>query len=147
MRATYRWLLLGVTALALGAVYTVLWVSSAQAANIIVFGDAPGKCGGAVLCSSSTGPLAPGTQGYLNNGTGGPFDLSTITQWFQIDPTGKSYLPDQPAEPDKGAGQFLVVNNTGAPVNSFSLTLNDTFTSSTPSVGALQGRAKRERVR
>lgn len=103
--------------------------------NIITFADAAQKCGGAVMCSSSTGVLPSGTQGYLNDGTGVAFHLSTITQWFQIDPDGVSHLANQPAEPDGGAGGFLVLNDTGAPVTTFSLTLTDTFTSGTASVG------------
>jgi len=84
------------------------------------------------LCST-TGTLGLGTQGYVESGSN-PFDLSTINQWFQIDTTGTSHLANQPAEPLGGAGNFLVLNDTGAVVTSFSLTVSDTFTSSTPSV-------------
>lgn len=81
------------------------------------------------MCSTN------GTTGYLNNGTGIAFDLSTINSWFQIDPTSVNQLATQTmAEPDKDAGGFRVWNNTGAAVTSFSLTLTDTFTSSTASV-------------
>jgi hypothetical protein len=124
---------------ALIAAASLVVAMQARAANIITFADSPGTCGGAVLCSSTTGPLPPGTQGYLNNGTGVAFDLSTINSWFQITPSGTSHLPNQPAEPDGGAGGFLVVNDTGHAITSFSLLLNTTFTSSTPSVGACTG--------
>ena len=107
--------------------------SNAFAANIITFGDAAQSCGGAVLCSTA-GPLGLGTQGYVETGSTA-FDLSTINQWFQIDPDGVSHLAGQPAEPLGGSGGFLVVNNTGVAVTTFSLTLTDTFTSTTPSVG------------
>jgi hypothetical protein len=119
---------------AVAAAFLVAAMMQVQAANIIAFGDNPGSCGGSVICSSTTGPLPAGTQGYLINGSGVAFDLSTINSWFQIDPSGTSHLPNQPAEPNGGAGQFLVVNDTGSPVTSFSLTLNTTFTSGTPSV-------------
>jgi hypothetical protein len=99
--------------------------------NIIGFADNATACGGSTLCSTSTGPLATGTQGYVETGST-PFNLSTITQWFEIDPDGISHLPNQPAEPLGGAGNFLVTNNTGAVVTSFSLTLTDTFTLATP---------------
>ncbi len=110
-----------------------LWLPQCHAANIITFADAAHACGGAVLCST-TGVLPLGTQGYVETGSSA-FDLSTITQWFQIDPSGVSHLASQPAEQLGGAGGFLVVNDTGVAVTSFSLTLTDTFTSTTPSVG------------
>lgn len=113
-----------------------LWTPQAQAANIITFDDNAQTCGGSVMCSTSTN----GTTGYLNNGSGQAFDLSTISQWFQIDPGGVNQLAGQPeAEPDGGAGGFRVVNNTGSAVTSFSLTLTDTFNSSTPSVNFCSG--------
>lgn len=87
--------------------------------NIIGFADNATSCGGATLCSTN------GTTGY--SGTEA-FNLSTINSWFQIDTTGTSYLAGQPVEPNGGAGDFLVINDTGAVVTSFSLTLNDTFT-------------------
>jgi len=106
-----------------------IWlVPSASAANIITFGDNANACGGAVMCSIN------GTTGYLINGTGQAFDLSTLPQWLQIDQNGVSYLPGQPVEPDAGAGGFRVVNDTGAAITSYSITLTDTFTSSTASV-------------
>lgn len=88
--------------------------------NIITIADNPTSCGGSVLCSTN------GTAGY--NGTH-PFDLSTISTWFQI---GTAAQP-------MTAGQFLVVNNTGAVVPSLSLTLATAFTSSTPSVTFCSG--------
>jgi hypothetical protein len=77
---------------------------------------------------------ANGTTGYLNSGAAGqPFDLNTINSWFQINPDGVNRLPatQTEAEPAGGAGGLLVVNDTGSAVTSFSLTLNDTFTTST----------------
>ena len=95
---------------------------SARAANIITFADNANSCGGAVMCSTN------GTTGYLINGTGQAFDLSTLSQWFQIDPGGANQLASQTeAEPDSGAGGFLVVNDTGAAITSYSITLVDTF--------------------
>ena len=111
-----------------------LWVPGACAANIITFGVNASSCGGSVMCSTN------GTTGYLNNGTGVAFNLSTISQWFQIDPDGVNHLATQTmAEPDLGAGGFRVKNDTGASVTSFSLTLQDTFTSSTASVDTCTG--------
>jgi PEP-CTERM motif-containing protein len=95
----------------------------AFAANIITFGDASKSCGGGNLCSSN------GTSGYLNNGTGVAFDLSTINTWFQIGTAAQPLT----------AGSFLVVNDTGKTITSFSLTITDTFTSSTPSVTFCSG--------
>jgi hypothetical protein len=96
------------------------------AANIITFGDGANSCGGAVICSYD------GTTGYLNNGKGQAFDLSTINSWFQIDLDGMNHLSTQTmAEPDKGAGGFRVLNDTGSAVTTFSLTITDTYTSST----------------
>lgn len=112
----------------------LLGAPQAQAADIITFGDNANSCGGAVMCSTN------GTTGYLNNGTGQAFDLSTINSWFQIDKAGTtSYLAGQLVEPDGGAGGFRVVNDTGAAVTTFSLTITDTFTASTPSVGFCSG--------
>ena len=100
----------------------------AFAANIITMANNPTACGGAVLCSTN------GTLGY--SGTN-PFDLSTINSWFQVD-ASTSMIAGQPAQ-SMNAGSFLVANNTGATVTTFSLTINDTFTSSTPSVGFCSG--------
>jgi hypothetical protein len=114
------------------AVILGAWVAApqAQSADIITFGNGPNTCGGAVICSTN------GTTGYLNNGTGAAFDLSTLDSWFQIDTDGMNRLATQTeAEPDMGAGGFLVVNNTGSAVTGWSITLTDTFTSSTASVG------------
>ncbi|HEY2445348.1 MAG TPA: PEP-CTERM sorting domain-containing protein [Rhizomicrobium sp.] len=97
-----------------------LAVPQAQAANIITFDDNATACGGSVLCSTN------GTTGY--NGTQA-FDLSTISQWFQI---GTAAQPTT-------AGQFLVVNNTGSTLTQFSLTITDNFNSGTPSVHACTG--------
>ena len=129
----------GCAALSMATVLA-LTIPQARAANIITFDDNANSCGGAVLCSTNAGPLPTGTQGYVQTGST-PFNLSTITQWFQIDPDGVSHLANQPAEPDGGAGGFLVKNDTGSTVTSFSLTLTDTFTSSTPSVGFCSGGA------
>ena len=128
----------GLTALAVAALATALTMPQARAANIITFDNTAQSCGAAVLCSTSGGPLPAGTQGYVQSGAI-PFDLSTITEWFQIDPDGISHLPNQPAEPDGGAGGFLVINDTGSTVTSLSITLTDTFTSSTPSVTFCSG--------
>jgi len=106
------------------AAFSLLAVTgSAQAGNIITFGDNANQCGGAVMCSTN------GTIGYLNNGSGQAFDLSTISQWFQIDKDGVNHLAGQPmAEPDIGAGGYLVVNDTGHSIASFSLTLTVGYT-------------------
>jgi hypothetical protein len=108
--------------------------SAAQAANIITFDNNPTSCGGSTLCSTN------GTPGYTGTN---PFDLSTLTSWFQIDTESPpvNHLPGTQTgpEPNGGAGQFLVVNDTGATVTNFSLTLTDTFTSSTPSVTFCSG--------
>jgi PEP-CTERM motif len=117
---------------------TGLAIPPAHAGNIIGIANDANACGGATLCSTNTGPLPTGTQGYVETGST-PFDLSTINQWFQIDFDGISHLPNQPAEPDGGAGGFLVVNDTGAAVTSFPLTLTDTFTKSTASVHPCTG--------
>lgn len=105
--------------------------------NIIGIADNATSCGGATLCSTN------GTTGY--NGAMA-FDLSTIESWFQIDSCsgtmgqnscspagGTSLLPGQPAQ-TMNAGDFLVVNDTGHIVTSFSLTLNDSFTANTSGV-------------
>jgi hypothetical protein len=99
-----------------------LWLSAveipqARAADIIVFVDASAPCGPLTLCSTN------GTTGYTGTK---PFDLTTIDQWFQIDTTKTSLISGQPAEPDPNDGQFLVVNNTGKTLTSFSLTLAET---------------------
>ena len=130
----YLFRIAGFAVLAFLAMITAA-TSPAHAANIITFGDNAGSCDGSVICSTGNG-----TTGYLNNGSGVAFDLSTISSWFQIDPNGVNHLATQTsAEPDLGAGAFLVVNNTGATVTSFAITLTDTFDSSTPSVGACTG--------
>ncbi|HEY3777070.1 MAG TPA: YncE family protein [Rhizomicrobium sp.] len=105
----------------------------ARAANTITFGSNNNSCGGAVMCSTD------GTHGYTNNGTGQAFKLSTISQWFQIDVNGSSQLSGQPAEPDKGSGGFLVLNDTGNAVSSFSLTITDDFNANTSSVHKCSG--------
>jgi N-acetylneuraminic acid mutarotase len=115
------------------AAATLTFVSSAHAGNTITFGANNNKCGGTVMCSTD------GTTGYLNDGSGQAFNLSTINQWFQIDTDGNSHLSGQSAEPDKGSGGFLVLNDTGSPVTSFSLTISDDFTSTTPSVHGCTG--------
>jgi hypothetical protein len=112
----------------------MLATSQARAANIITFDDNATTCGGAVMCSTN------GTTGYLTNGTGQAFNLSTIGSWFQIDTTGINELASQPmAEPNGGAGHFLVVNDTGSIVTSYSLTINDSFWAGTPSVTYCSG--------
>jgi hypothetical protein len=115
-----------------------LAIPPAHAANIIGFADNATACGGSTLCSTNAGPQPVGTQGYVETGST-PFNLSTIGSWFQITPDGITHLANQPAEPLGGAGNFLVTNDTGKIVTSFSLTLKDTFTSSTPSVTFCSG--------
>ncbi len=109
----------------------------AHAPDIISFADNATSCGGAVICSTN------GTTGYLINGTGVAFDLSTINSWFQIDAQTPAinHLPltQTEPEPNGGAGDFPVTNNTGAVVTSFSMTLTDTFSSTTPSVTTCTG--------
>lgn len=105
----------------------------AHAANMITFGGNNTVCGGTVMCSTD------GTHGYTIDGTGQAFNLSTISQWFQINTNGTSQLAGQPAEPDGNSGSFLVVNDMGNPVSSFSLTITDDFNSSTPSVHTCRG--------
>jgi PEP-CTERM motif-containing protein len=124
-------------ALAIAAA-TVLAIPQADAANIIGFANNATACGGSTLCSTNIGPLPIGTQGYVETGNT-PFNLSTINSWFQIDTTGVSHLPNQPPEPLGGAGNFLVINDTGAVVHSFSLTLTDTFTAASPGAGNCGG--------
>lgn len=80
-----------------------------------------------------------GTTGYLTDGTGQAFNLSTMNEWFQVDFDGNSHLAGQTAEPDKGAGSFLVLNDTGSAITTFSLTVSDDFTSQTASVHACTG--------
>ena len=91
----------------------------AYAANIITFDNNASSCGGSTLCSTN------GTLGYTGTNA---FDLSTLDSWFQIDaetpPINRLPGTQTSAEPNGGAGQFLVVNNTGATVTSFSITLN-----------------------
>jgi hypothetical protein len=122
---------LGILAMVVGV---GLGIPYAHAANIITFGDNANSCGGAVMCSTN------GTTGYLINGTGQAFNLTTIGSWFQIDTTGVNELATQTmAEPNGGAGAFLVTNNTGSTVTTFSLTINDSFWSGTPSVTSCSG--------
>lgn len=116
---------------------TALSASPAQAANIITFGNNSQSCGGAVMCSTD------GTTGYLNNGKGEAFDLSTISQWFQIDANGQNQLSTQSeAEEDGGAGSYLVYNNTGAAITYFSMTITDDFTKNSASVSLCMGAQK-----
>jgi hypothetical protein len=105
-----------------------LAIPQAHAANIITFDDNATSCGGTVLCSTN------GTTGY---GGANPFNLSTILSWFQVD-TSTSQIAGQPAQPNN-AGDFRVINDTGVTITTFSLTIKDTFTSSTPSVGFCSG--------
>jgi hypothetical protein len=116
--------------LAAVAVSAGLAMPQAHAANIITFDNNATGCGGSTLCSFN------GTLGYTGTL---PFNLSTIGSWFQIDTDNVSHLPGQPVEPNGGAGQFLVKNDTGVTVTNFSITLTDTFTSSTASVGFCSG--------
>jgi hypothetical protein len=120
---------------AIAVAATVAWAIPARAANIITFGANANTCGGAVMCSTN------GTTGYLINGTGQAFNLSSIAGWFQIDADGTNHLPatQTMAEPDLGAGGYRVVNDTGTTVTSFSITLFDTFDAATPSVVACTG--------
>ena len=98
--------ILGAFAIAAAA---VLAAPQAYAANIISFDDNATGCGGAVLCATDGNATTGGTHGY--NGTN-PFSFTTINAWFQVDsPT--SNIAGQPAQP-ANAGDFLVVNNTGA---------------------------------
>jgi hypothetical protein len=128
----YRGVPLGVSMVLLMMAFVA--APSAVAGNIIGFANNATSCGGSTICSTN------GTTGYLINGTGQAFDLSTISSWFQIDPEGVNQLPGQPeAEPDGGAGNFLVVNDTGTVVTSYSLTLTDTFNSMTPGEMACSG--------
>ena len=103
-------ILVGISA---AAVLAAVSMPQARAANIITIADNPTSCGGATLCSFD------GTLGYTSTQ---PFNLSTIGSWFQIDVTNPavSYLPGQPPEPNGGAGNFLVINNTGQIVTSLS---------------------------
>jgi hypothetical protein len=106
-------------------------IPKAHAANIITFDDNATACGGSVLCSTN------GTTGYTGTL---PFNLSTIGSWFQIDTDGVSHLQGQPVEPNAGAGQFRVINDTGAPIINFSLTLT-TFNAATNNFQANKGAA------
>jgi hypothetical protein len=113
---------------------TALSLSPARAANIITFDNNATSCGGAVMCSIN------GTTGYLINGTGQAFDLTTLGSWFQINTTGVNELATQTmAEPNGGAGAFLVVNNTGSAVTSYTLAISDSFWAGTPSVTFCSG--------
>jgi PEP-CTERM motif len=108
-------------------------VPQAVAANVITFDQTAKKCGGAVMCS------VDGASGYSGAQA---FDLSTIAEWFQIDKTATSSLiAGQPIEPRGGSGSFLVVNDTGSTVTTFSITIIDDFTSSTPSVAHCSGKS------
>jgi hypothetical protein len=118
------------------AAMIALPMPQARAGNIITVANSgmSTSCGGSVMCSTN------GTTGYLINGTGMAFDLSTIDSWFQIDtetPTPINHLPatQTEAEPDGGAGMFLVFNDTGMTQSSLTLTLTDTFNSSTAGDG------------
>jgi hypothetical protein len=63
--------------------------------------------------------------------------LPRSTVGFQVDsPT--SNIAGQPAQP-AGAGDFLVINNTGAPLTGLTLTITDTFVSGGPSVHPCTG--------
>ena len=117
------------------AAFSVATMQQSWAANIIGLADNPTSCGGATLCS---------TDGTLGYGGTKPFNLSTINNWFQIDPTIGSTsvfapLPGQTTAQTMGAGNFLVVNDTGSVVTSFSLTLSDNFNAASPSVTACLG--------
>ena len=90
--------------------------------NIITFGNAAKPCSAGALCSTN-GTTGYGTSAPFTN----PFDLSTISSWFQIGTAAQPLT----------AGDFLVINDTGAAVTTFSLTLTTAFSSpGTPSVGA-----------
>src|ERR1700731_4675924 len=101
----------------------VLCLPQVHAENIIGFANNATSCGGSTLCSTG------GTTGYTGTI---PFNLSTISQWFQIDTDGSSPLAGQVAEPDGGSGDFLVKNDTGSIIKSYSLTITDTFNTMTP---------------
>jgi len=99
---------------------TLVAASASFSQNTISFGEVPAsaQCGGLqVLCTSSNG-----VTGYSGNT---PFDLSKIDQWFQVD--GKTPLPGQPKAQISANGFFLVTNDTGAVVTSFTLTITDNF--------------------
>jgi len=133
IRVYGSWRLFAVAAVAFSMAFLLVPYASADGVptvpagpdpNIITFGDAAGKCSStSVMCSSN------GTTGYLTNGSGVAFDLSTIKSWFQIGTAA------QPAT----AGGFLVVNDTGATgsvLSTFSLTITDNFVLGDPSVGS-----------
>jgi hypothetical protein len=135
---------IGPAALVIAVATALVWaIPQAYAANIIGFAQMvgnPNACGGSNLCSTTAGPLAAGTQGYFETGPSASnpdFNLSTITQWFQINPpvagggSGVSELAGQPVEPLGGAGNFRVKNDTGSIVPNFSLTLNSNLSLST----------------
>ncbi len=90
-------------------------LSPAEAAGTIAFGVNSASCGRAAMCSSD------GTHGYLTNGKGQAFKASTIGKWFQVAVDGKSHLKGQGAEPLRGSGSFVVVNDTGRPISKFAL--------------------------
>lgn len=103
---------------------------SARASNIITFDNNATSCGGSTLCSTN------GTTGYSGSQA---FDLTTIGQWFQIDVVnGTSQLVGQVAQ-TCGSCSFLVTNNTGSTLTSFSITLADDFTRSTTNFQAGKG--------
>jgi PEP-CTERM motif-containing protein len=108
-----------------GALLVALLVGApfAKAANIITFDDNATACGttlGGTHCSTN------GTTGYIGTEA---FDLSTINSWFQVGT----------AAVGGSSGAFLVVNDTGKTITSFSITITDTFTSTTPSVTFCSG--------
>lgn len=109
------------------ALFAIIPSASARAANSISVGDVPTPCGGATMCSTN------GTTGYLIDGTGQPFNISTDSEWVQIDTDGISHLAGQPVEPDGANGTFLVLNDVPGTINSFSLALYNEITSTTPS--------------
>jgi hypothetical protein len=116
------------------AATSTLVAAPATAANILTFADNATSCGGSTICSTN------GTTGYTLLSSGQAFDLSTVQQWFQIDTDGLNHLATQSmAEPKGGAGAFLVLNDTGALLNTFAITLTGTISSSTPSAVACGG--------
>lgn len=125
----WQWVCAALAVVALVAAVLLLRRDAVPDPNIITLLNNPTRCGGATICSYD------GTVGYINDGSGQPFNLSTIRSWFQIDPDGVNQLTTQnEAEPDKGAGSFLVVNDTGKYVETVQLKIRNTFTAETPSV-------------
>ena len=102
--------------------------------NIISFDDNATACGGAVLCATNGNATTGGTTGY--NGTI-PFSFSTINSWFQVG--GTNALPGQTMVQTATAGDFLVVNDTGAILTGLVLTVTTSFDASTPSVTFCSG--------